>query len=71
MWHTLTVIPYGRIQFVDVNTGPVMRMLGLKKLVVNTASVSSVTTLPGLPAHDADALRDRLVVKAREQMSGL
>ena len=71
MWHTLTVIPYGRIQFVDVNTGPVMRALGLKKLVVNTASVSSATTLPGLLAADADALRDRLVVKAREQMSGL
>lgn len=71
MWHTLTVIPYGRIQFVDVTSGPIARLLGLKKLVVNTASTSSSSDLPGLVAHDADALRDRLVVKAREQMSGL
>ena len=71
MWHTMTVVPYGRVQFVDVTSGPVSRALGLKKLEVNTASTTSDASLPGLPAADADALRDRLAVKARERMSGL
>ena len=71
MWHTMTVIPYGRVQFVDVTSGPVARALGLKKLVVNTASTTSDASLPGLPEADADALRDRLAAKARERMSGL
>ena len=71
MWHTMTVIPYGRIQFVDVESGPIARALGLKQLEVHTASTTSNSTLPGLPAAEADALRDRLAAKARERMSGL
>ena len=71
MFHTITVIPYGRIQFVDVESGPISRSLGLKELKVHTASSSSDSDLPGLLAEDADALRDRLAVKARERMSGL
>ena len=71
MFHTITVIPYGRIQFVDVESGPIARSLGLKELKVHTASSSSDSDLPGLLAADADALRDRLAVKARERMSGL
>ncbi|MDY5785933.1 PH domain-containing protein [Corynebacterium sp.] len=71
MWHTLTVIPYGRIQFVDVTSGPIGRALGLKNLIINTASSTSNSRLPGVPAEEADALRERLAVKARERMSGL
>lgn len=57
MFHTITVIPYGRIQFVDVESGPISRSLGLKELKVHTASSSSDSDLPGLIAEDADALR--------------
>lgn len=71
MFHTVTVIPYGRIQFVDVKSGPVARAMGLKEIEVHTASNTSNTELPGLEADEADALRDRLAAKAREQMSGL
>ena len=71
VWQTVTVIPYGRIQFVDVQSRPLTRALGLKELEVNTASTTSNSTLPGLPAAEADALRDRLAAKARERMSGL
>ncbi|MCP1387780.1 PH domain-containing protein [Corynebacterium sp. TA-R-1] len=71
MWHTITAIPYGRIQFVDVESGPIARALGLKKLEIHTASTTSNSSLPGLPAAEADALRDRLAAKARERMSGL
>lgn len=71
LWHTFTVVPYGRIQYVDVTAGPVERALGLKALQLHTASSSSDATIPGLPAAEADALRDRLARRARERMSGL
>ncbi|MDO5031220.1 PH domain-containing protein [Corynebacterium sp.] len=71
LWHTFTVVPYGRIQFVDVTAGPIERALGLKRLEIHTASASSDCTIKGLEAGDADALRERLAIKARERMSGL
>lgn len=71
LWHTLTVVPYGRIQFVDVSSGPVSRKLGMKTIELHTASASSDSSIPGLPAATADALRGRLAEKARERMSGL
>ncbi|AWB83449.1 hypothetical protein C3E79_02215 [Corynebacterium liangguodongii] len=71
VWRSMTVVPYGRIQFVDVTSGPIERAAGLKSLVVNTASTTSVSSLPGIEAGEADALRDRLAEKARERMSGL
>lgn len=71
LWHTFTVIPYGRIQYVDVTAGPIERSLGMKTLELHTASATSDSAVEGLPAETADALRDRLAVKARERMSGL
>lgn len=71
LWHTFTVIPYGRIQFVDVKAGPIERAFGLKHVELHTASSTSDATVRGLLAADADALRDRLAERARERMSGL
>ncbi|WP_080796367.1 PH domain-containing protein [Corynebacterium pacaense] len=71
LWHTFTVVPYGRIQFVDVTAGPIERWLGMKTINLHTASASSDSTVQGLPADQADALRERLAVQARERMSGL
>lgn len=71
LWHTYTVVPYGRIQFVDVTAGPIERSLGMKTVKLNTASATSDSSVQGLPADTADALRNRLAIKARERMSGL
>lgn len=71
VWHTFTVVPYGRIQYVDVTHGVIERSLGMKTVTLNTASATSDATVEGLPAEEADALRERLTVKARERMSGL
>lgn len=68
---TFTLVPYGRIQFVDVTSGPFTRLLGLKGVSLHTASATSDATIPGLPAAEADALRERLAINARERMSGL
>lgn len=71
VFHTYTVVPYGRIQFVDVTAGPIERIFGLKSMELHTASASSDSSISGLVAEEADALRDRLAVQARERMSGL
>jgi membrane protein YdbS with pleckstrin-like domain len=71
MWRTFTVVPYGRIQYVDVTAGPVERGFGVKKVKLHTASSTSDSEVVGLSADEADALRDRLAVAARERMSGL
>ena len=71
IWHTFTVVPYGRIQFVDVSSGPLTRMFGLKTVKLHTASASTDASISGLLAEDADALRERLAEQARERMSGL
>ncbi|KAB3520012.1 PH domain-containing protein [Corynebacterium sp. zg254] len=71
LWHTFTVVPYGRIQFVDVTSGPVERLWGLKTVQLHTASAGTDAKVKGLPAKEADALRERLTVQARERMSGL
>lgn len=57
------VLPYFRIQHIDVEHGPLDRALGLARLEVHTASV--VATLPGLPAHEAQEVRMVLLERTR------
>lgn len=71
LWRTFTVVPYGRIQYVDVTAGPVERLFGVKRVKLHTASATSDSEVVGLDAAGADALRDRLAVAARERMNGL
>lgn len=71
LWRTFTVVPYGRIQYVDVTAGPVERLFSLKRVKLHTASATSDARVVGLSATEADDLRDRLAVAARERMSGL
>lgn len=71
IFHTFTVVPYGRIQYVDVETGPINRHFGIRTLTVNTASSTTSCVIKGLPNAEADALRDRLAAQARERMIGL
>ncbi|MBW4042988.1 MAG: PH domain-containing protein [Acidobacteria bacterium] len=67
----LVAVPYGRMQLVDVNRGPVARLLGLAELRLVTAAASSDVTLPGLPEPEAAGLRDALVARAEERRVGL
>jgi len=71
MWQRFTAVPYGRMQLVDVNRGPLDRILGLSELKFVTAAASSGIRIPGIPAADADELRDRLVELAESRRAGL
>src|SRR5690606_36924896 len=61
MFERIVAVPYGRLQLVDVNRGPLLRMLGLATLKFVTASAATGVQLPGLRLEEAEELRDRLV----------
>lgn len=71
MWQRFVAVPYGRMQLVDINRGPLDRAVGLSELKFVTAAASSGITIPGLPAADAEELRDRLVALAESRRAGL
>jgi membrane protein YdbS with pleckstrin-like domain len=71
MFLRVVAVPYGRMQLVDINRGPLARAFGLSELKLVTAAAASHVTIPGLPEADAEALRDRLVELAESRRAGL
>jgi uncharacterized protein len=67
----LSVIPYGRMQFIDVTAGPVERSLGLATLRMHTAAAASDARIPGLDQAVAAKLRDQLAAVGEAQAAGL
>jgi membrane protein YdbS with pleckstrin-like domain len=67
----LSVVPYGRMQFVDVTAGPVDRWLGLATVHMHTAAAASDARIPGLPTAEAARLRDRLATLGEARAAGL
>ena len=61
LFYTDTVVPFVRVQHIDVGQGPVERMFGLARVVVHTAGThNSIVTLAGLKRADADAMRETI-----------
>lgn len=71
MFQRFAAVPYGRMQLVDINRGPLDRALGLAELKLVTAASASNVAVPGLPMADAEELRDRLVELAESRRVGL
>lgn len=71
MFRRLDVVPFGRIQFVDVHEGPVARALGIASCTLHTASASTDASIDGLPAAEANRLREQLVTAGTASLSGL
>lgn len=71
MFHTTSVVPYGRLQYVEVSSGPIERMFGLAGVELHTASASTDATIPGLPRAEAERLRDELAARGESQLAGL
>ena len=67
----LVVVPYGRLQFVDVTAGPIDRAFGLTSVQLHTAAASSDAAIPGLTPQTAAQLRDRLAARGEERSAGL
>ena len=71
MVRRLSVVPYGRMQFVDVTAGPVERSFGLATVRLHTAAAASDARIPGLEAAEAARLRDQLAALGEANAAGL
>jgi uncharacterized protein len=71
MWRRLVVVPYGRMQLVDVTAGPIERKFGISTLRLHTASAGTDARIHGLTAGEATRLRDRLAALGESQSAGL
>lgn len=67
----LTVVPYGRMQLVEVVSGPLERRFGIASVELHTASASSDARIPGLLPGEAARLRDRLTELGQARSAGL
>jgi membrane protein YdbS with pleckstrin-like domain len=67
----LSIVPYARMQFVDVTAGPLERTFGLATVTLHTAAAHSDASVPGLAGPDAARLRDRLAALGEARAEGL
>ena len=66
LFHTDTVVPFVRVQHIDVTRGPFDKMFGTATLVVHTAGThNSVVVLPGLSPDRAAEIRDAIRAEIR------
>jgi membrane protein YdbS with pleckstrin-like domain len=59
-----SVVPYHRLQQIDVVRGPLERLLGLATLTLRTAAATSDARIPGIDAASADDVRRLLLERA-------
>jgi membrane protein YdbS with pleckstrin-like domain len=71
MFRRMSVIPYGRMQYVEVTAGPFERAFGLATVQMHTAAAASDGRIPGLPAEEASRLRDQLTSLGEAHAMGL
>ena len=71
LFRRLVVVPYGRMQLVDITAGPLDRRLGVATVQLHTAAATTNATIPGLPPAEAAGLRDRLAARGELRSAGL
>lgn len=60
-WRSDTIVPFGRVQHIDVDRGPLERAFGLATIVLHTAGNHNASvSLPGLLEEDALAMREEI-----------
>jgi len=67
----LSVVPYGRMQFIDVTAGPLERAFRLSTVKMHTAAAASDARIPGLSRAEAARLRDQLAALGEARAAGL
>jgi uncharacterized protein len=71
MVRRLSVVPYGRMQFIEVTAGPVERLFKLSTVKLHTAAAASDARIPGLEPEESARLRDRLTELGESQAAGM
>lgn len=67
----LSIVPYARMQFVDVTAGPLERLFDLATVQLHTAAAATDARIPGLRPAEASRLRDRLTALGEVRAEGL
>ncbi|RUO20812.1 hypothetical protein CWE08_06845 [Aliidiomarina iranensis] len=69
LWHRETAVTHNRLQHLEIERGPVERMLGLSRLKLFTAGgMGSDLTIPGLAPEVAEDIRNNLIAKIRDEV---
>ena len=71
LFRRLVVVPYGRMQLVDVHVDPISRAFGLARVQLHTAAATTDAHIPGLEPAEATRLRDRLSALGEARSAGL
>lgn len=71
MFKSLTVVPLGRLQYVDVEEGPIARHFGIAQVKLHTASAHTDAQLPGIPREQAAQLREEISELAEANLEGI
>jgi hypothetical protein len=71
MVQRLSVVPYGRMQFIEVTAGPIERLFSLSTVKLHTAAAASDARIPGLEPDEANRLRDRLTELGEAMAAGM
>ena len=67
--HLDTIVPFVRVQHIDVSRSPLDKMFGTASLVVHTAGThNNVVVVPGLAPERADALRSMIRATIRSDL---
>jgi uncharacterized protein len=71
LFRQLVVVPYGRMQYVDVSAGPLARKFGIAAVQLHTASPATTASIDGLVPEEAARLRERLASRGEARLAGL
>lgn len=64
-----TIVPFARVQHIDVSRGPIERSFGVATLTLHTAgSYNSTVALPGLAFEEANRIREEIRAHIREDI---
>ena len=71
LFRRLVAVPYGRMQFVDVKSGPIQRALGIATVHLHTASQLTAAVIRGVPDEQAARLRNQLTELGESRGAGV
>jgi membrane protein YdbS with pleckstrin-like domain len=68
LWRSDTVVPFGRVQHIDVDQGPLDRFFGIATLTLHTAGNHNASvSLPGLGEELARTMREDIRAHIRRE----
>ena len=68
LWRSDTVVPFGRVQHIDVDQGPLERFFGIATLTLHTAGNHNASvSLPGLEEELARTMREEIRAHIRRE----